>query len=119
MQGLLPRPATGILVPKKWGHGMSFEQKIPMHRAELEGRLEEIRVAQAAMQTPRLGKLHEELEEAENEVQRLEEEIDDELTEIQESPAYVAYEEEATAVADELTRVNKYAARLDVAKVKG
>lgn len=91
---------------------MSFVDKLPVHRASLEGRLEEIRVEQAAMQTPKLSNLHKELAEAEEQVRELENAIDEELEEIQESPAYVAYEEEAAAVEDELKRLKGYQARV-------
>lgn len=97
---------------------MSFKDKLPMYRANLEERLEDILTAQAALQTPRLDKLHEELEEAETELQRIEDEIDDELSEIEESPAYVAYDKEIAAVKDELKRLNKYAARLQVVRIR-
>lgn len=88
---------------------MSFNDKLPVHRAELQGKIEDIRTQQESMQTAKLSTLHDELEEAENEVQRIEEEIDDEITAIEESPEWVALDKEASDAEDELKRLNVYA----------
>jgi predicted nucleic acid-binding Zn-ribbon protein len=97
---------------------MSFADKLPVHRAELEGRIEELRAQQEAMQTKKLADLHEELEDAENEVTRIEEEIDDELTSIQESEEWVALDKAAADAEDELKRLNTYAGSIFKPKSK-
>lgn len=87
---------------------MSFDDNIPQHRAQLKSQLADINTKKDDLMADAIADLDRELEEAEEEVERLETEISNARDEVEETDAWMELDDQERALLDELSRLDKY-----------
>lgn len=87
---------------------MSFDDNIPQHRASLHEQIEAIQAKKDELVLKATADIDRELEEAQEEVERLETEFSIARDDVEETDEWIELDDQESALRDELSRLQKY-----------